>query len=59
VTDSAYVIFGLNLMDTPGYSEMYFVEKYFPDFGTDDFDAAIVANNSRDRRFGVNSRGIK
>jgi YidC/Oxa1 family membrane protein insertase len=36
VTDSAYVIFGLNLMDTPGYSEMYFVEKYFPDFGTDD-----------------------
>ncbi|MDF2950075.1 MAG: hypothetical protein K0R07_2124, partial [Sedimentibacter sp.] len=34
-------------------------EKYFPDFGTDDFDAAIVAYNSRDRRFGVNSRGIK
>ena len=37
------------------YAEMYFPEVLFPDFNKKEFDKAILAYNSRDRRFG----GIK
>ena len=34
------------------YAEFYFPNKYFPDFGEDDFDLALVEYTKRDRRFG-------
>ena len=34
------------------YSEVYFCEKYWPDFGIDDLVVAIADYQSRDRRFG-------
>lgn len=34
------------------YSEMYFPEVLFPDFNNKEFDKAIEAYNTRDRRFG-------
>ena len=34
------------------YSELYFVEKNFPDFNEIDFDNALIEYSKRDRRFG-------
>ena len=34
------------------YSEMYFVDCYWPDFSDVEFEKAIVAFNKRDRKFG-------
>lgn len=34
------------------YSELYFTETYWPDFGSKEFDKAIEKFNMRDRRFG-------
>jgi undecaprenyl diphosphate synthase len=34
------------------YSELYFTEKYWPEFSADDFDAALSEYSSRERRFG-------
>ncbi|MFK7732801.1 MAG: polyprenyl diphosphate synthase [Pseudomonadales bacterium] len=34
------------------YSELYFCEQYWPDFGRDDFNAALDDFSSRQRRFG-------
>ena len=35
------------------YSELYFTDVYFPDFKEYEFDKALLAFKSRDRRFGV------
>lgn len=34
------------------YSELYFVDKYWPDFDIEEFDKAIVEYENRERRFG-------
>jgi undecaprenyl diphosphate synthase len=34
------------------YSEYYATDAYWPDFGVDEIEAALVAYNDRDRRFG-------
>ncbi len=34
------------------YSEFYFTDVLWPDFGTDELDKAIAVYNSRDRRYG-------
>ena len=34
------------------YSEFYFTDTYFPDFNEEEFDKALDAYNSRNRRFG-------
>ena len=34
------------------YAELYFVDKFWPDFGTEDLEAAIEEYQSRERRFG-------
>ena len=34
------------------YAELVFYDKYWPDFGDDDFDAAVAEFARRDRRFG-------
>jgi len=34
------------------YSELYFVKKYWPDFGGRDLEKAIMEYNRRERRFG-------
>lgn len=34
------------------YAELVFYDKYWPDFGNDDFDAALAEFERRDRRFG-------
>ena len=34
------------------YAELVFYDKYWPDFGVDDFDAALAEFARRDRRFG-------
>ena len=36
------------------YSELLFVEKYWPDFGEEDFDKAIIEYQKRTRKFGAN-----
>ncbi|MFA5126481.1 MAG: polyprenyl diphosphate synthase [Patescibacteria group bacterium] len=36
------------------YSELYFVDKHWPDFSTQDFDKALVEYSRRQRRFGGN-----
>lgn len=35
------------------YSELFFVDKLWPDFGKDDFRAILKAYSNRDRRFGA------
>lgn len=35
------------------YSELYFIEKYFPDFDERDLDNAIREYGNRERRFGI------
>ena len=34
------------------YSELYFIDKYWPDFNEDDFDNVILEYSKRSRRFG-------
>lgn len=41
------------------YSELYFTEKYWPAFTKQDFIDAIVAYQSRERRFGKTSEQVK
>ncbi|MBE6599501.1 MAG: di-trans,poly-cis-decaprenylcistransferase [Ruminococcaceae bacterium] len=40
------------LMWQSAYSELYFSDKMWPDFGTEDVDAAVVEFSRRKRRFG-------
>ncbi|MGB0881665.1 MAG: isoprenyl transferase [Vicingaceae bacterium] len=41
------------------YSELYFTEKYWPDFTKEDLFEAIVDYQKRERRFGLTSEQIK
>ncbi len=41
------------------YSELYFTDKYWPDFGKDDLYQAIIDYQHRERRFGKTSEQIK
>ncbi|WP_159990584.1 polyprenyl diphosphate synthase [Pelistega ratti] len=41
------------------YTELYFTEKYWPDFSADDFEAAIHWYAQRERRFGRTSAQLK
>jgi len=36
------------------YSELYFIEKYWPDFNENDLDEAIIEYQKRHRKFGAN-----
>ncbi len=40
------------------YSELYFTEKLWPDFGKEDFYDAIIDYQNRERRFGKTSEQI-
>jgi len=40
------------------YSELYFTDKYWPDFTADDLASAIVAYQSRERRYGKTSEQL-
>jgi undecaprenyl diphosphate synthase len=37
------------------YSELYFTDTYWPDFGADELDKAIISYQQRERRFGRTS----
>ena len=41
------------------YSELYFSPKYWPDFSSDDFDAALLDFAQRERRFGATSAQVR
>ncbi len=41
------------------YSELYFSPKYWPDFTSDDFDAALLDFAQRERRFGATSAQVR
>ncbi len=41
------------------YSELYFTEKYWPDFSKEDLYKAIINYQNRERRFGKTSEQIK
>jgi undecaprenyl diphosphate synthase len=41
------------------YSELYFTEKFWPDFSKEDLYQAIVDYQNRERRFGKTSEQIK
>ncbi len=41
------------------YAELYFTEKYWPDFNKEDFGQAIKTYQSRERRFGLTSEQVK
>lgn len=41
------------------YSEIYVTQTYWPDFSTEDFNAAIAAYSRRQRRFGLTGEQIK
>lgn len=41
------------------YSELYFTDTFWPDFGAEDFYKAIVDYQSRERRFGMTSDQVK
>ncbi|MGN0231150.1 MAG: undecaprenyl diphosphate synthase family protein, partial [Muribaculaceae bacterium] len=41
------------------YSELYFTEKYWPDFSKNDFVEAILDYQRRERRFGKTSEQVK
>lgn len=41
------------------YSEIYVTQTYWPDFSTEDFNAAIEAYSRRQRRFGLTGEQIK
>lgn len=40
------------------YSELYFTDKYWPDFGRDEFFEAVTDFQRRDRRFGRTSNDV-
>lgn len=40
------------------YSELYFTDKYWPDFDEETFYAAIIDYQSRERRFGKTSEQV-
>lgn len=40
------------MMFQASYAEFYFPKVYFPDFGPEEFDKALVEYNNRNRRFG-------
>jgi undecaprenyl diphosphate synthase len=40
------------------YSELYFTEKLWPDFGKEDFYSAIIDYQNRERRFGKTSEQV-
>jgi len=40
------------------YSELYFIDKLWPEFGKNDFYEAIVAFQKRERRFGLTSEQL-
>ena len=40
------------------YAELYFTDKFWPDFSKDDFCQAIIDFQSRERRFGKTSEQI-
>jgi len=41
------------------YTELYFCDPLWPDFGPDDYDAAIAQFARRERRFGLTSEQLK
>ena len=41
------------------YTELYFTDKYWPDFSKDDFVAAIADFQQRERRYGKTSEQVK
>lgn len=41
------------------YSELYFTEKFWPDFGRDDFHEAIIDYQQRERRYGKTSEQVQ
>ena len=41
------------------YSELYFSPKFWPDFSSDDFDAALLDFAQRERRFGATSAQVR
>ena len=41
------------------YSELYFCDTYWPDFGEDDLQHAIYSFQKRQRRFGKTERQIE
>jgi len=41
------------------YSELYFTEKFWPDFGRDDFYEAIIDYQQRERRYGKTSEQVQ
>ena len=41
------------------YSELYFCETHWPDFGVDEFYKAIASYQKRERRFGKTSEQIR
>ena len=40
------------------YSEFYFTDKFWPDFGKEDLYSAIVSYQNRERRFGKTSEQL-
>jgi undecaprenyl diphosphate synthase len=40
------------------YSELYFTQTFWPDFSKDDFCAAVIEYQSRERRFGKTSEQV-
>ena len=40
------------------YSELYFTDKFWPDFTKEDFCEAIIDYQSRERRFGKTSEQV-
>ena len=40
------------------YTELFFTEKLWPDFGKDDFCNAIIDFQKRERRFGKTSEQV-
>ncbi len=46
------------LMWQTAYSELYFTDTYWPDFGKDEFLKAIIDYQSRERRYGKTSEQI-
>lgn len=41
------------------YSELYFTDTYWPDFGVEDFHKAIISYQGRQRRYGKTGEQIE
>lgn len=50
-TSGEHRVSGFMLYRT-AYSELYFVDKYWPDFNSEDLDEALAAYTQRERRYG-------